>query len=84
MRGTAAALSFLLGGAGCLALRQPALGLYAALSMGVMLLQGEVISVFRFGTVVFALLFFQSALVLTLLLLNLATARGYALDRWGN
>lgn len=40
-------------GAGCLALRQPALGLYASLSMGVMLLQGEVISVFRFGTVVF-------------------------------
>lgn len=81
-------------GTGFLARRQPALGLYAALSLGVMLLQGEVINVFRFGTVVFPLLvflgdrcarrpvWFQGAVVLTVLLLNLATARGYALGRW--
>ncbi|PTL81825.1 mannosyltransferase family protein [Vitiosangium sp. GDMCC 1.1324] len=74
--------------------RQPALGLYAALSMAVMLLQGEVANVFRFGTVVFPLLFFlgdrcarrpvwfQGVVVVALLLLNLATARGYAVGRW--
>lgn len=74
--------------------RQPALGLYAALSLGVMLLQGEVANVFRFGTVVFPVLFFlgdrcarrpvwfQAVVVVALLALNLATARGYAVGRW--
>lgn len=77
-----------------LARRQPALGLYSALSLGVMLLQGEVANVFRFGTVVFPLFFFlgdrcarrpawfQAGVVVALLALNLATARGYAVGRW--
>jgi len=81
-------------GTAFLARRQPALGLYAALCLGVMLLQGEVANVYRFGTVVFPLLFFlgdrcarrpgwfQGVALLVLLSLNLATARGYALGRW--
>ncbi|HEX8823188.1 MAG TPA: hypothetical protein VF794_24880 [Archangium sp.] len=81
-------------GAALLARRQPALGLYAALSMGVMLLQGDVANVYRYGTVVFPLLFslgdrcarrpgwFQGVAVMVLVLLNLATARGYALGKW--
>jgi hypothetical protein len=81
-------------GTAFLARRQPALGLYAALSLGVMLLQGEVANVYRFGTVVFPLLFFlgdwcarrpgwfQGVVLLVLLSLNLATTRGYALGKW--
>ncbi|WNG44130.1 hypothetical protein F0U60_08450 [Archangium minus] len=77
-----------------LARRQPALGLYSGLSLGVMLLQGEVANVFRFGTVVFPLFFFlgdrcarrpvwfQGAVLVALFALNLATARGYAVGRW--
>lgn len=84
----------LLVGTALLARRQPALGLYAALSLGVMLLQGDIANVYRYGTVVFPLFFFlgdwsarrpawfQGTVLGVLLLLNLSMARGYALGRW--
>lgn len=74
--------------------RQPALGLYALLSLLVLLLQGEFVNTFRFVAPVFPLLFFlgdrctklprglQYAAVLGLFLLNVATTRHYGLGEW--
>ncbi len=84
----------LLVGTAFLVRQQPALGLYAVLSLGAVLLQGEVANVYRYGTVVFPLFFFlgdwsarrpgwfQGVVLGVLLLLNLSMARGYALGRW--
>ncbi len=72
----------------------PSALVYAGFSMGVMLLQGDLANVYRFGAVVFPLLFFlgdrcarrpawfQAVVVMSLLLLNLSVARAYALGKW--
>ena len=70
------------------------LALYCCMSLGVILLQGEMANSFRFGTVLFGLQFalgdllakqhkwLQWACFLALLLLNLKVTFNFAVDRW--
>ncbi|PTL77080.1 mannosyltransferase family protein [Vitiosangium sp. GDMCC 1.1324] len=83
-----------LAGAVMISRRQPALGIYVALSLLVQLMQGEFVNTFRYAAPVFPLFFFlgdacarrprwfQVIAVSVLVLINLATARHYGLGEW--